>query len=81
MKRKDVGVLIVVAVVSAFLSIIISGLLLSTPEDRHQSVETVEVISTNFDRPDSTYYNDKSVNPAQVIQVGQDPNSKPFEGR
>ena len=81
MKRKDIVTIIIVAIVSSFLSIILSGMLLSTPEDRQQSVEVVEVISTNFERPDSTYFNDKSVNPAQAIQVGQDPNSKPFEGR
>jgi len=81
MKRKDLGTLAVVAIVSAFLSIILSGVLLSPPEDRQQKVEVVEPISTTFERPDSAYFNSKSVNPAQNIQVGQDPNSNPFEGR
>ncbi len=81
MKRKDLGIIAIVAIVSAFLSILLSGVLLATPEDRQQSVEVVERISTDFERPDSTYFNNKSVNPAQLIQVGQDPNSNPFQGR
>lgn len=81
MKAKDLGVIAVVAIVSAVLSIILSGVLFSTPEDRRQSVEVVEPISTSFERPDATYFNLNSINPAQNIQVGTDPNSNPFAGR
>lgn len=81
MKRKDISVLLVVAFVSAFLSVILSGLFFSTPEDRAQKVETAEVIETVFEVPDQKYFNSNSVNPTQNIQIGTDPNSNPFEGR
>jgi len=81
MKRKDVGIIILVGFFSAMLSFVLSGMLISTPEDRQQSVEVVEVLSTDFERPDATYFNSKSVNPAQKIEIGQDPDSKPFESR
>lgn len=79
--KKDLTAIFAVAIFSAIFSIIISGLFLSTAEDRKQSVEVVEPISTSFERPSETYYNSKSVNPAQNIQIGTDPNSNPFEGR
>lgn len=81
MQKKDFGVLAVVAIVSAVLSMILSGIFFSTPEDRAQSVETAEVISTTFDRPNSDYFNTNAVNPAQNIQIGVDPNSTPFGGQ
>ncbi len=81
MKSKDYGIVFIVAVVSGVISILLSGVLFSTPEDRSQNVEVVEPITTNFERPNGTYFNEFSVNPAQIIQVGQDPNSNPFEDR
>ena len=79
MKRKDIGIILLVAILSSFISIILSGAIISTPEDRRQKVEVVEALSTEFQRPDSTYFNSRSVNPAKRIQIGQDPDSKPFE--
>lgn len=79
MKRKDIGIIVIVGFVSAIVSFILSGILISTPEDRRQRVEVVEPLVTDFEAPDSTYFNQTSVNPAQKIEIGQDPNSKPFE--
>ncbi len=79
--KKDIFTILVVAIFSAVFSIIISGLFISTAEDRKQSVEVVEPISTSFQRPTDVYFNPKAVNPAQNIQIGTDPNSNPFEGR
>jgi len=81
MKGKDLQIIVMVAVVSLILSAILSGVLFSTNEDRSQNVETVEVITTGFDRPDNDYFNANSFNPAKEIQIGQDPNSNPFQGR
>lgn len=78
MKQKDLALIGIVAVVSGVLSIILSGIFLSSPEDRKQSVEVVQPITSNFERPSKDYFNDKSVNPTQTIQIGQDSNSKPF---
>ena len=80
MKKKHISTIIVVAIFSAVFSLILSGMLFSAPEDRSQRVEVVEPITTDFERPASEYFNETSVNPAQKIQIGQDPNSNPFEG-
>jgi len=79
--KKEFSTILIVSIVSAVLSIVLSGLFLSTAEDRKQTVEVVEPISTTFDRPSKTYYNSRSINPSQYIQIGTDPNSNPFEGR
>jgi hypothetical protein len=78
MKKKDLSVIAVVAVVSAILSFVVSGMLFSSPSDRKQNVEVVSPILTNFDRPDATYFNQNSINPSQNIQIGTDQNSNPF---
>ncbi len=79
--KKEVMTIAMVVIFSAITSLIISGLFLSTPADRAQTVEVVVPITTTLERPDEAYFNKNSVNPAQNIQIGTDPNSKPFEGR
>ncbi len=79
MKTKDIGVLIVVAIVSAVASIIISGKIFTTPEDRKEKVETVEAISTEFNRPSSVYFNSQSINPVRDFEI-QFEQSNPFSG-
>ena len=81
MRGKDIQIVLLVAVVSAIASILLSDTLFSTPEDRSQKVETAEAISSDFQQPDSTYFNGQSFNPAENIDVGQDPGSNPFQGR
>ena len=78
MKQQDFAIIFVVAVVSAVLSITLSGIFFSTPEDRSQKVEVVEPISTTFQTPDARYFNSDSFNPAQSVNTDTDKNSNPF---
>lgn len=78
MKQKDFAIIGLVAVISAVMSIILSGIFFSTPEDRSQKVEVADPISTTFQTPDSRYFNSKSVNPSQSVNTGTDKNSNPF---
>lgn len=78
MKRKDLTTIAIVAVASAIISFILSGMLFSPPEDRKQNVEVVESVLTDFKRPDTRYFNQNSINPSQNIQIGTDQNSNPF---
>jgi hypothetical protein len=79
--KKEISTILIVGVFSAVFSLIISNMFISTSNDRKQSVEVVEPISTTFEKPSQTYFNSQSVNPAQNIQIGTDPNSNPFEDR
>jgi hypothetical protein len=78
MKQKDIMTIAVIVIISAFMSFFVSNMLISSPKNRQQKVEVVESIGAEFTRPDTKYFNEKSVNPTQKIQIGGDSNSKPF---
>jgi hypothetical protein len=78
MKAKDIGIIAIVAIVSGVFSIILSNVFISTDSDKSQKAEVVDEISADFVRPDTRYFNEQSVNPAQIIQVDQDPNTDYF---
>lgn len=78
MKQKDIALIIVVAFLSAIISFILSGKLFVTPANRQQPVEVVDKISTQFQLPDSRYFNANSINPTVQSQLGTDTNQNPF---
>ena len=80
MKSKDIALLAVIGIVSAFISLLFSNMFLSSPEDRVENVEVVEPISAEFNRPPQEYFNESSINPTKTIEIKQDPGSNPFSG-
>lgn len=78
MKQKDIALILVIAIVSGFVSFFASGKIFVTPENRQQQVEKVDAISSEFTLPSSKYFNNQSVNPAQTIEVGENNNQNPF---
>jgi hypothetical protein len=78
MKQKDIALIAVIAIVSAVASLLLSGIFISSTEDRKQKVEVVQPIISEFQTPPTEYFNDRALNPTQIIQIGEDPNSKPF---
>ena len=78
MKQKDIILVIVVVFVSGVLALIISNFLITAPKNRQTEVEVVTPISTELTKPDSRYFNDKSINPTQNIQIGNQDNNQPF---
>lgn len=81
MKKKDIFVIVLIAVVSAVFSIIISGIFFAPPEDRKQTVEVSPVILPELGTVDKRYFNENSYNPAQTIEVGTDSNNNPLTGQ
>lgn len=80
MKQKDIMLIIVVAFISAVISITASKILISPAKNRQQKVEVVEPISASFNQPDKKYFNDQSVDPTQLITIGNNTNPQPFNG-
>lgn len=78
MKQKDILLIVTVVFVSAIFSLLISNLFLSSSNGRHEQVEVVEPISTDFPNPDERYFNNKSIDPTQRIEIGDSSNPKPF---
>lgn len=77
MKQKDIALIIVVAVVAGVLSLLISRFIISSGE-RNLEAQVVEPISTDFQKPDERVFNDKALNPTQLIQIGNSSNPQPF---
>ena len=78
MKQKDITLIAVVVFISAISSFLLSKSLISSPKSRHQKVEVVQVITSDFLPPDARYFNSNSIDPTQVITIGQNNNSNPF---
>ncbi|HSW75403.1 MAG TPA: hypothetical protein VLG16_06080 [Candidatus Saccharimonadales bacterium] len=80
MKQKDIALIIVIVFISAVASFFLSNLLFASPQNRQQEVEVVEPISANFPTPNSKYFNNQSINPTELIQIGNSTNPNPFNG-
>lgn len=80
MKQKDVALIIVIAAISAGISFAASHFLFATPHNRQQQVASIDPISTDFQTPDSKFFNNQSIDPAELIEVGSSNNTNPFNG-
>ena len=80
MKQKDVALIIVIAAISAILSFVLSSKIFVTPTNRQQKVPVVDAINSTFPPPSSRYFNNQSVDPAQLVQIGSNNNQNPFNG-
>jgi hypothetical protein len=77
MKQKDVVVIIVVIVFSSIFSFILSGILLK-PSAESKTAEVVQPISSQLGKPNSTDFSSNSINPTQIISIGNNNNPNPF---
>lgn len=77
MKQNDIVLIIVCIFVSGVLSLVLSNILIASPENRQAEVEVVERITSDFNLPDERYFNEDSVNPTQVIQIGGENTNQP----
>ena len=80
MKRKDLVVIISAAIFSSVLALIVSNLFISTDKNSNQEAEFVQPIVADFPQPDKAYFNKDSIDPTQLIRIGQSSNPAPFNG-
>ncbi len=85
MKRKDLLLIGLSACVAAILSFILSGIIFGTPKKNPIKVPVVNKISSTFpdvqnDTDYSGIFNNKALNPTQLIQIGGSDNNQPFQG-
>lgn len=83
MNRKDLLPLIFIAVSSAVIAWVITGILFKAPANRGAQAPTAPVITSSFpdvknDPAYKNFLNDQALNPAQPIQIGDSNNSTPF---
>lgn len=79
MKQKDIGLIITTVFFAVVIAVIFSKMVISSPKNRHQQVEVVEPISANFPEADKKYFNEQSVDPTRLIQIGDSSNPQPFK--
>jgi len=80
MKQKDVALVLVIAIVSAVISFLASNWIFNKPANRQQKAEVVDVITSDFSNPNSKYFNSTSIDPTQLIHIGNSSNPNPFSG-
>lgn len=81
MKQKDIALIIVIVAFSGIISLLISGKIFVTPSNRQQQVQTVDIIDSNFEKPSDKYFNKDSIDPAQLVQIGDNNNQNPFNSK
>ena len=78
MKQKDILTVVVIGIISAVLSFVLSGKIFAPPKLRSQKVEVAPSISSSFPSADSQYFNTKSIDPTPTITIHPNNNTNPF---
>lgn len=78
MKQNDIILIIVMVFIGGVLSFFISKTLITSPKSRNEKVETVQAITSEFNQPNTVYFNKNSVDPTQLIKIGDNNNNQPF---
>lgn len=78
MKQKDIALIIVVAGIAAIVSVFASRLIFASSSNRQQQAEVVDAVTTDFVKPSANYFNQNSIDPTQLIQIGNVDNNNPF---
>jgi len=81
MKQKDYALILVIIFFSGIVSFILSNKIFVTPSNRQQQVQTVGVIDSSFVKPNEKYFNKDSIDPSQLIQIGANNNTNPFNSK
>ncbi len=78
MKQKDISILLVVVFVSVVLAFFTSKYAISYSSDNTQQVDVVPTISDSFTTPSTQFFNPSSIDPTQLIVIGNANNIQPF---
>lgn len=78
MKQKDFALIIIVSFVGLVAGLVISNALFGGANNKKLTSDKVIAITPDFKQPDKKYFNTNSVDPTQIIRIGQNTNQKPF---
>ena len=71
MKAKDITTIIIIGIVSAVLSGVISSKVFVTPSSRQQVVEVIPTVKSSFNQNEvQKYLSNKSIDPTVKIEIG-----------
>jgi flagellar basal body-associated protein FliL len=78
MKQKDIALLVVIVIVAGVMSLLITQTIFVSKKSRDLTAEKVDPIQAEFKKPDTKVFNSKSINPTQLIKIGDGSNPAPF---
>jgi hypothetical protein len=78
MKKNDFGMIIAVAIVAGIFSLVLSNFLFTPRSTKDLKAQSIDPIQSAFQQPDKRFFNEQSLNPTQLIKIGDKPNSQPF---
>lgn len=78
MKQNDVVLILVISFISLIIGIFTSNLLFSSNSKRQIKSDVVTAIKPEFNAPDTKYFNSNSIDPTQIIRIGDNSNQTPF---
>lgn len=83
MKRKDIAVLVAIALVAGLFSMVISKSIFNSPAKRSAKVPVVEALDPSFPNAQTdpvyqSFFNSKALDPTQLIKIGDNQNPVPF---
>lgn len=81
MKQQDVALIIVAGFISAVFSIILANTIFNSSSKRQLTADKIIPITSEFVEPDSKYFNSQSIDPTQIIRIGDGENQTPFNGQ
>lgn len=79
MKQKDLILIVVVGFISVIFSLLLTNFVIK-PSKHDLQAPKVDPISDSFKEPDKTYFNERSLDPTRLIQIGDGSNTDPFAG-
>lgn len=77
-QRKDMMAIVVVAIFAGVFSLVISKIFFTSSNQRNLTAETVQSITTDFQKPDPAVFNDQAIDPTRLIHIGESNNQQPF---
>lgn len=80
MKQQDIAIIIIIVFISGVFSFFVSNKFISPPK-HDLTAPKVEAITAEFKDPDKRFFNEKSINPTQLIRVNENKNQNPINGQ
>lgn len=78
MKQKDIALIVVVGIVAAVISLVVTQAVFVSKKHKEMTTQVVDPISSEFKTPDPAVFNKDAINPTQLIQIGDGNNTSQF---
>ena len=79
MKKNDLALIILLVSLTLVGSYFALNAIIGDPKANTQTVERVPAISSEVPEPSKDVFNEKAIDPAVVIEIGNPSNQQPFQ--